>query len=354
MHFPVFIQKPGLARDYYYTIMAPSNRLAYLFNRYYEKNCTPAEQDELFELLQNAEYDETLKQLIDQSWAQDIPTYLQDPQVADKILRHIISQSVPMLPTRVTHHYRGWLKYAAAVIVLITIISLLITHRHLAHRAAQAPPPLAKAPAPAADTCFTLSDGSTVLLHKNAHIDYSSGFSGKTREVSLTGEAYFDIRHDERPFIVHTGNVKTTVLGTAFDVNADEKGLTITVLKGKVKVENGKGDFSILRRNEQLLVDLVNNKLKKTQVDAGEFISWKKSYLLFNDVSMREAIGELEQRFHVSVTLTNPASENCHVTAGFTQGEPLEQIIKVLSKINNMDYKANANGGYELSGEGCK
>jgi hypothetical protein len=69
---------------------------------------------------------------------------------------------------------------------------------------------------------------------------------------------------------------------------------------------------------------------------------------------MKDAVAELQQRFHVGNRLTNPASENCHVTATFTQGEPLEQIIKVLSKINNMEYKAGGNGGFELSGEGCK
>ena len=333
--------------------MAPSNRLAYLFYRFYEKKCTPAEQDELFTLLQNAEYDAELRQLIDKSWTQDIPTYLQDPQIADRILEHIIRQAPPVLQTPSVNRFTPWLKYAAAVIIIAGISLWVVTH----WRSAQHPlpaPALAVIPSPAPDQCITLPDGSKVLLHKHAHIDFPSAFSAKTREVSLTGEAYFDIRRDARPFIVHTGNIKTTVLGTAFDVNVDEKDLTITVLKGKVKVENEKGDFSILRRNEQVLVDLVHNRLKKTQVDAGEFISWKKPYFLFNDITLREAIDELEQRFHVSVTLTNPASENCHVTASFIQGEPLEQIIKVLSKINNMDYKASAGGGFELSGDGCK
>ena len=89
-------------------------------------------------------------------------------------------------------------------------------------------------------------------------------------------------------------------------------------------------------------------------VDAGEVLSWKKPYLLFNDVSMKDAVAELQQRFHAGIRLTNPVSENCHVTATFTQGEPLEQIIKVLSKINNMEYKVATGGGYELSGDGCK
>jgi ferric-dicitrate binding protein FerR (iron transport regulator) len=69
---------------------------------------------------------------------------------------------------------------------------------------------------------------------------------------------------------------------------------------------------------------------------------------------MKEAMEELQQRFRATITLADPAAENCHVTASFTQGETLEQIIRVLSKINNMEYRLMAGGGFELTGEGCK
>lgn len=232
-------------------------------------------------------------------------------------------------------------------------VSFLTWYVHSTHSPAPAPK-LAETPKPMPDQCLTLADGSKILLHKNAHIDFDPAFSAKTREVTLVGEAYFDIRHDTRPFIVHTGPITTTVLGTAFNIDAHGKDLTVTVLKGKVKVDNGTGAYSILKRNEQVLVDMVNHRLKKIQVDAKEEIAWKKQYLLFNDVSMKEAVDELKQRFHVNITLTNPASENCHVTASFTQGESLEKIVTVLSKINNMDYRLTTGGGFELTGEGCK
>ena len=62
---------------------------------------------------------------------------------------------------------------------------------------------------------------------------------------------------------------------------------------------------------------------------------------------------ELEQRYHVAIVFTNPASENCPVTASFTGGESFEEIIKVLSKINNMEYTFG-HGTVEITGEGCK
>jgi transmembrane sensor len=330
--------------------MSVPERLTYLFYRYYENACTPSEKDELFQLLLQPEYDAHLRNLIDDTWAQNIPSHLQNPQTADKILQYIILQqpAVPLPSQRKPIFFR----YAAAIFLVLSV-SYIAYYFYSSHTPVPAPM-LADIPKPVTDQCLTLSDGSKVLLHKNAHIDFQPAFSGKTREVTLVGEAYFDIRHDIRPFIVHTGPITTTVLGTAFNIDAHEKDLTITVLKGKVKVDNGTGDFSILKRNEQVMVDLVNHKLKKIQVDAKEEIAWKKPYLLFNDVSMKEAVEELQQRFRVSIALANPASESCHVTASFTQGESVEQIIRVLSKINNMEYKLIPGGGFELSGEGCK
>ena len=334
--------------------MEPSNRLAYLFFRYYEKKCTQQEKDELFDCLRRGENDEAVRRLIEETWAQDLPFYKQDSTTANKILEYIISRQPPVTHFSSPSNRGLYLRYAAAVLV-VALASFFTYHYYILRPAHHLPVPLANRvlPAVASNQCITLSDGSKVLLNKGAHIQFDSVFTGQTREVTMSGEAYFDIRHDTRPFIVHTRNITTTVLGTAFNIDEHEKNIVITVTKGKVRVDNGTGDYGILRRNEQITVDEVHNKLKKTQVDAGEVIVWKKPYLLFNDASMKEAVLELEQRYHVTITFTNPALENCNVTATFTGGEPLEQVIKVLSKINNMDYRM-IGSHIELNGEGCK
>jgi len=344
--------------------MDDAKRLAYLFRRYYEKACTPAEKDELFSLLSQTEHDEVLRRMIDETWNYELPSYPQDDERADAILGYIIHLRPPASsPAETSPEKRGplnrlrhalpVLRYAAAFL-LLAVIPFLLYYFHRPRPSSTPPFAAIKIIPSATDSCLTLSDGSKVLLHKDAHIDYQVGFPGNTREVTLHGEAYFDIRPDHRPFIVHTGAIKTTVLGTAFDINAtDGHTITITVTKGKVKVENGAGEFSILRRNEQLSVDSLHTRLKKVQVNAGEALAWKKPYLLFNDITMKEATQELEQRYHVAIVFTNPASENCPVTASFTGGESFEEIIKVLSKINNMEYTFG-HGTVEINGEGCK
>lgn len=343
--------------------MEASQRLAYLFRRYFNKESTSAEQNELFELLLRSEHDATLRQLIDETWKEDSPTYVQDRQTADAILRHIVSGREQETPPSASEDptpvrslsrrrfllYSGW----AASLLGITLLGFLALYSHRSTPTHPAPPP-ELAVKPPINRCITLPDGSTVLLNQDARLDYQKGLSSKTREVTLHGEAYFAIHHDPRPFIVHTGPIRTTVLGTSFNINAlTDQDIVITVTKGKVKVENSAGDYSILRRNEQLRLDSLHTRLQKISVDAGEVLTWKKPYLIFNDVTMKEAMDELSSRFHTTIVFTNPAAENCPVTASFTEGQSLEAIIKVLSKINNMDYAID-HGEILISGEGCR
>ena len=343
--------------------MEASQRLAYLFRRYFTHECTPAEKNELFDLLLSSEHDASLRRLIDDTWKEDFPSYVQDKQTADAVLRHIVSHREPATPPSAAEDpipallqprrriltYTGW----AASLLGITLLGFLVFYSHHSAPPQPAPPPVLAA-RPTINRCITLSDGTTVLLNRNARLDYQKGFNEKTREVTLHGEAYFAIHHDSRPFIVHTGAIRTTVLATAFNISApNEHDIVITVTKGKVKVENSEGEYSILRRNEQLRLDSLHTRLKKISVDAGEVLAWKKPYMIFNDVTMKEAMDEIASRFRAVIVFTNPAAENCPVTASFTESESLEAIVKVLTKINNLEY-AVEQGRILISGEGCK
>lgn len=324
-----------------------------------DNTCTAEEKDEFFSLLLHAGHDEQLRRLIADSWNDDLPSYPQDKNRADLILQRIMSRresgsppepETPLLSPRSRLRSILLNRWAAAVIGIIICISYLLYHPH----PKPTPTPIAIVHPLPSDHCITLPDGTKVLLHQHAQLDFSTGFTTHSREVTLHGEAFFDIHRDTRPFVVHTGSVRTTVLGTAFNIDAnDQRRIVITVTKGKVRVENGRGEVSILRRNEQLSVDSAHLHLQKTTVDAQTALTWKKTYWLFNDVPLHEAMEELSQRYHLSVVYTNPAAANCPVTASFTAGESVEAIIEVLAKINNMDYTVD-HGRVTIKGEGCQ
>ena len=329
-----------------------------------DKTCTPEEKDEFFSLMLHASHDDQLRRLIADTWNEDLPAYSQDKARADAILQRILKRrepksssetDAPVIPMGSRLRFSLVNRWAAAVgIVVIPLLLFHFLHPSPPKPAIVLSSPILAAPSPSADRCITLPDGSKVLLHQDARLDFHTGFTTARREVTLHGEAYFDIHRDARPFIVHTGVIRTTVLGTAFNIDANnERQIVITVTKGKVKVENGRGEVSILRRNEQLSVDSIRLHLQKSTVDAAVALSWKKTYWLFNDVPLHEAMDELAQRYPLSVLYTNPAAANCPVTASFTAGESVEAMIEVLAKINNMDYTFD-HGRVTITGEGCK
>src|SRR5882757_6162677 len=106
-------------------MMGVPERLTYLFYRYYENACSPSEKEELFQLVLHPEYDALLRDLIDETWARDIPSRLQDPQTADKILQYIILQQPPVLLPSVRPRdiflKKIFLRSAAAVFILLSV-----------------------------------------------------------------------------------------------------------------------------------------------------------------------------------------------------------------------------------------
>ena len=109
---------------------------------------------------------------------------------------------------------------------------------------------------------LVLSDGSQVTLNADTKLKYPDRFNGTNREVYLEGEGYFVVQHiSVHPFVVHAGNLSTTVLGTTFNVSAypESKTIAVSLLEGKVRVtSNEKGTVDktvVLEPKEQLLYD---------------------------------------------------------------------------------------------------
>lgn len=183
-----------------------------------------------------------------------------------------------------------------------------------------------------------LPDGTTVTLHAGAKLTYRKEFL--QREVELTGQAFFDVAHDSgRPFKVHTGKVITTVLGTAFNVDAPSAELvTITVTRGKVSVGDDAHTYGTIKPNEQIAVNTVTNEFVKSQVDSQTAVQWKNDYFILDHVSIEQAFALIEKRFDVEVIVQNREMLPCVISAYFTNHENLEQIIENISTVRQAQY----------------
>ena len=177
---------------------------------------------------------------------------------------------------------------------------------------------------------ITLADGSKVWINSNSQLKYPQQFNGKTREVYLSGEAYFDIKEDK---ISHT--------------------VQVTVTRGKVSVAHGDKQLGIITPNQQINYNLLDSKSTHTEVDARQVIAWQKAELRFDDITFAEAALELEQRFNVKINFSNDSIKNCRFTGAALKGEKLDKILKVICAFNNATYQTKSDGSILIDGEGC-
>lgn len=204
---------------------------------------------------------------------------------------------------------------------------------------------------------IVLADGSIVILNKGSHLDYPEKFIGNSREVYLKGEAYFDIHHDaKKPFLVHADKLTTRVLGTAFNIKTGGKDNTVevTVSRGKVAVSDQKKTLAVLLPDQKISYNPHSQLALKTTTNSKLVTLWKEEDLVLNNIVMEQAVNILEQRYGVKINLATDQIADCKFTAYFLNTTSIDQVLSVISKLNNLSYTKNKNGAYILSGNGCE
>jgi len=333
---------------------------ASLFNRYLDNKCSPEEVNYLMNLMRSEEYKAFAGDLIENKLAQQPDISELDLALKESLerrLRHIFDDAAAHT---VRKHLRlqTWRLAAAACIVLTLSVGLyrlilrpLPSQNNVVTRVALSETPLA-----GYTRHITLPDGSSVVLHAGGKLGYPTEFKGGAREVTLSGEAYFDIVHNPaKPFVIHTGKVRTTVLGTAFNIKSDEKQVIVSVTRGKVKVERGSETLAVLTRDQEIQYNVPKAVRVTHTVNAVTIVTdWTKEDMVFNGISFEEIAGLLSKRYGVPVQFTNESLKKCKIRASFSGTETLEQVSTVLSAIRNGSFEQLKDGTILFNGEGCE
>ncbi|AEW01646.1 hypothetical protein A4D02_06485 [Niastella koreensis] len=187
----------------------------------------------------------------------------------------------------------------------------------------------------------TLPDGSQVTLRKGATLAYPKAFNSHIREVTLTGEAWFEVQHDKaHPFLIQTTRATMEVLGTSFTINTNDKEDELVVTTGKV-LFSSKTDTAakqIIYPNQYCT--LTNKGFEvKTQNDPN-FLSWKTGIIKFDNTPINQVATVLSNYYNLNI---QPDSQLMKlpviptVTAKFNQ-QPIDSVlteIKLLANISN-------------------
>ena len=181
-----------------------------------------------------------------------------------------------------------------------------------------------------------LPDGSLVWLNAGSEITYNNYFSAEHREVTLSGEAYFDVTKNEAlPLVVDCNELKVKVLGTRFNINAYDAGKSTEVVleEGAVELITAKTNDSFyqMKPAERVIVNLQTNQYSAETVNTARYTSWREGIINIYGLPIGDLVKRLEKRYNQEFELT-PEVQELHYT--FTiENEPLEDVLKLMEQI---------------------
>ena len=201
---------------------------------------------------------------------------------------------------------------------------------------------------------LVLPDGSRVWLNENSRLSYAASF--EERSIQMEGEAFFDVtRMEDRPFQIVSGEARTKVLGTSFNIRAypTENKIELTVETGKVSFGKNeeKSQPIFIPAGESAVLVKKEEKVEKVETKISNATSWKNQKLDFDNTSMEEVIQSLERYFNIDIEVANRKILNCRARGSYNNPS-LDNMFEVLKFMLYIDVQEQGDQ-YILSGEGC-
>lgn len=176
-----------------------------------------------------------------------------------------------------------------------------------------------------------LSDGSAVWLNSSSSIRFPVAFTEQERRVEITGEAYFEVAHnDKKPFMVSVNGTEIQVVGTVFNINSynDEGSMRTTLLKGAVKVK--KGDKQVMiKPGEQAQV--MNDDIKVTKdINTTKEVAWKNGLFYFKNEDLKTIMRQIARWYDVEVVYEGNVSKE-GISGKIYRNANLSEVLKLLN-----------------------
>lgn len=192
---------------------------------------------------------------------------------------------------------------------------------------------------------ITLSDGSRVWLNSGSSLTYPVAFVDEEREVSITGEAYFEIAKSaslkqegkKRPFLVRAHDVTTEVMGTHFNVNSynDEPDVKVTLLEGLVRIRSNQ-ESKLLKPGSQAQV---SSTIKiATDSDLDEVMAWKNGRFQFEGAGVEDVMRQLSRWYDVEIVYEGKPTKE-HFSGGISRGVEVSKVFKMLEATGAVHFR---------------
>ena len=249
----------------------------------------------------------------------------------------------------VIHLWTTWLTRTAAILLLPVLVFLFYTlskmktesagYANLGVDSLEIIAPVGS------QSVVQLPDGTEVYLNFGSKIKYPLIFTGQTREVELTGEAYFSVAQNlAKPFIVTTGNMKVKALGTVFNVLAypDNDIVETTLISGKVVLvqNDASGQCNTIKTltpGQHVVCNTKTGSFSCSTRNIEKYVAWKDGKLVFEDAPIAQVAEKLCRMFNVEIEIANDIKDYIY-TVTFID-EPLFQILDLMAIATPVAYK---------------
>lgn len=184
-----------------------------------------------------------------------------------------------------------------------------------------------------------LPDGSKVWLNAASSLRFPTTFTGKDREVQLTGEAYFEIAQNPGlPFKVAVKGMMVQVLGTDFNIMAydDEKNIQTTLLQGAVKVNKGTQTVQ-LKPGQQAQLNTTGSMSVSDNVDIEGVVAWKNGYFHFNHESLEGVMRQVSRWYDAEITYEGNVPDR-EFGGKIARGSDIQDVLKIL-ELSNVHFR---------------
>ena len=314
------------------------------------KEATTQELEELEENLNQPQ----LRQLLDwieQHWDTYSPTLtipfdteVELQRLHNRIAKEDNPQFVPAPPSK-SLGVKIWLRAAAIILVLVTIGGTLwwINRPNPTIPASGMTagiPIVYQVEAGNAAQKFLLEDGTAVWLNADSRLEIMPTFGDSLREVSLVGEAFFEVERDTlKPFIIRSGSLYTQVLGTSFNVSAYEnEAYRVAVETGKVRVANESTKQILLQANQQVHISPNGSRWYESETLAHRISSWRDGVIWFDNSSLETIVPKFERRFNVKFRFKDNQTPGC-ILGGKISTSEISGLLFALNEIHNIEYE---------------
>jgi ferric-dicitrate binding protein FerR (iron transport regulator) len=236
-----------------------------------------------------------------------------------------------------SHRIRTILKIAAMVLVVIGLASSAI---YLNNSGMFSKKMIVATTNDQKNVEVTLPDGSKVFLNRNSELSYHSNSGRTTRNVSLKGEAFFEIvRNESKPFIIDAGKANIKVLGTSFNVITNNLNnlVEVFVKTGKVMLSDNSGAQNLIL--ESGFIGTIDSKTTcKTLNKNPNYLSWNTNLLVYDGQTMDIVFADLKKVYNINVIVNDPEILKRTITTPF-DNQPQDTIISIICATFNLTYE---------------